>query len=647
MEEIRGTTKNIEELLGKGKKFTIDYFQREYTWGEKQIRELINDLSGKFLKNYREGDERTIGDNYGHYFLGSIIVSEEKDNKGEINRKVIVDGQQRLTSLTLLLIHIYHCVDDDDKDSIRHLIVSRRRGQRSLNINIDERKECMTALFKKAGKGFEGKGKSESVVNILQRYKDIQKYFPPKLKGETLSCFSDWLIYNVHLVEITADSDVDAYTIFETMNDRGVPLTSTDKFKGYVLTSIGNIERRKSAIKVWYDNVLHVKKDIGNAHIAHFIVNWLRSQFYETYPKTDPGQGNFFWFNYGLLAFRALRDEMDNDYSNIQKDFYRWVRDNEERLSLKNSDSFAKFIERDFDFYINWYRRIFKASKKLTKNLEEVHLTWGNDGDLPPEHTLLFAPLIPRETEEESLRKIRVVAKYVDIVMARHCWSGDISLRLASDTKESEDNPILRLVKEVRGKPVDDLVEILTDRLKEDDEIFTKNQIPQYGGDVRFIHRILARITDFVETGSGRPSKYTNYINVNISTNKYEIEHILPKNPQERKGEFRSRARYRNYIGALLLLPRDFNASYGKKAYTEKREHYYGQNLLAQSLHERTYQNNPGFCKFNEKLYKETDHKFKPYTVFDKNAILERQELYRAIAKKIWDPETLRLELEN
>ena len=61
----------------------------------------------------------------------------------------------------------------------------------------------------------------------------------------------------------------------------------------------------------------------------------------------------------------------------------------------------------------------------------------------------------------------------------------------------------------------------------------------------------------------------------------------------------------------------------------------------------RRIRNNPGFRRFNEKLYKGTDHKFKPYAVFDKDAILERQELYRQIAEKIWNPENLRLEIEN
>ena len=56
----------------------------------------------------------------------------------------------------------------------------------------------------------------------------------------------DWLIESVHLVEITAYSDGDAYTIFETMNDRGLSLTPADMLKGYLLAHITDEERPRS-----------------------------------------------------------------------------------------------------------------------------------------------------------------------------------------------------------------------------------------------------------------------------------------------------------------------------------------------------------------------------------------------------------------
>jgi uncharacterized protein with ParB-like and HNH nuclease domain len=224
MKEIRGLAKNIRALLGCAK-FAIDYYQREYRWETKQVVELIDDLAEKFLESHETGNERSAVEQYGHYFLGSIIISDKEGHK------FIIDGQQRLTSLTLILIHLYrHLEDEDQKKEIANLIFSYKVGRCSFNLDVPERTACMEALFTE--EPIEENGQPESVVNIVNRFADIEDSFPEELAGEALPYFADWLIENVHLVEITAYSDADAYTIFETMNDRGLSLTPTDMLKG-------------------------------------------------------------------------------------------------------------------------------------------------------------------------------------------------------------------------------------------------------------------------------------------------------------------------------------------------------------------------------------------------------------------------------
>lgn len=99
MRKILGAAKTVRELL-KGVKYSIDYYQREYKWHDKQIIELVDDLSDKFLEEYQPGHPRSKVAEYPYYFLGSIIISK-KDTVS-----YIVDGQQRLTSLTLILIFL-------------------------------------------------------------------------------------------------------------------------------------------------------------------------------------------------------------------------------------------------------------------------------------------------------------------------------------------------------------------------------------------------------------------------------------------------------------------------------------------------------------------------------------------------------------
>lgn len=152
------------------------------------------------------------------------------------------------------------------------------------------------------------------------------------------------------------------------------------------------------------------------------------------------------------------------------------------------------------------------------------------------------------------------------------------------------------------------------------------------------IHRLLARMTDYLETRSGQASRYVEY--AKRGRGGYEIEHIWADHPERHTDEFAHPAEfqeYRNRIGGLLLLPKSFNASYGGLPYAEKREHYAGQNLLARSLHERAYDHNPGFAHFiaNSAL------PFRPLTGFHKVDLDTRQGLYRELAEQIWGPDRL------
>ena len=68
MSEIRGEDRSVKSLLGQ--KFRIDYYQRDYKWKSKQVRELIEDLTSRFLLDYQAHHERKAVAKYGQYFLG-------------------------------------------------------------------------------------------------------------------------------------------------------------------------------------------------------------------------------------------------------------------------------------------------------------------------------------------------------------------------------------------------------------------------------------------------------------------------------------------------------------------------------------------------------------------------------------------------
>ena len=193
---------------------------------------------------------------------------------------MIVDGQQRLTTLTLLLTFLRHrLADPEDKEEVALLIRSRIGGVRSFNIHVEERTECMEALFTR-DMPLESHS-SESLANISARYGDIRELFPEDILKDSLLPFVDWLIDNVHMIEITAYTEADAYTIFETMNDRGLSLTPAEMLKGYLLKEIDYPEDRDRANDRWRE-LVHRLVELGKGEAADAIKSWLRSQYAKT-----------------------------------------------------------------------------------------------------------------------------------------------------------------------------------------------------------------------------------------------------------------------------------------------------------------------------------------------------------------------------
>lgn len=89
----------------------------------------------------------------------------------------------------------------------------------------------------------------------MARYNEIEELCPEEIDDAALPYFVDWLTKNVHLVEITAYSDDVAYTIFETMNDRGLSLSPTDMLKGYLLANITDSKARDDARQALYRRI--------------------------------------------------------------------------------------------------------------------------------------------------------------------------------------------------------------------------------------------------------------------------------------------------------------------------------------------------------------------------------------------------------
>ena len=603
MRAILGKAQTVRELL-KGVKYSIDYYQREYKWHGKQIRELVDDLTGKFLEEYDPSHARNKVADYPHYFLGSIIISK-KDSAN-----YIVDGQQRLTSLTLLLILLRTLQQDRaEKVNVDELIVSEKYGQKSFNLHVDERAPVMEALYE--GQSFDPNDRSESVQNLYQRYLDLDEAFPDELRGDALPYFIDWLLENVHLVEITAYSDDDAYTIFETMNDRGLSLSQTDMLKGYLLANIDDGTRRTAANTRWRERIRELN-EAGKDVEPDCFKAWLRSQ-------------------YATRIRERKKGAKPEDFDRIGTEFHRWLRDASPAIGLRQAGDFYRFIDRDFDFYSRQYLRLVEASQKMVPGLE--HVLYNAQHGFTLQYLLLLAPLRPDDADEVVRLKLRLVACFVDILLAWRLWN------FRSIAYSTMQYAMFLVMRDTRGMSPPELARKLHDVLAKEQETFASNdRLRVHQQNRRSLHRLLARLTDYVETESGHPSRFLDY--VSEGKGRYEVEHIWADHPERHTDEFGHAAdfaEHRNRIGGLLLLPKSFNASYGDLSYEEKLPHYNTQNLLARSLHPQCYEHNPGFLRFVQ----ESGLPFTAHEHFKKADLDERGLLYRKLAERIWNPDDL------
>jgi len=611
MREILGKAKTIRELLNSAK-YSIDYYQREYRWQDKQVSELVDDLTGRFQEDYEDGHAREDVGQYGHYFLGSIIISHKN------GQNFIIDGQQRLTTLTLLLIHLNNLQAgrDDTVHAVRDLIFSEKHGKKSFNIDVEERLTCMEAIFE--DQPFDDTDCPESIQNILARYDDIKDFFPTDLTQAALPYFIDWLIENVHLVEITAYSDEDAYTIFETMNDRGLSLTPTEMLKGYLLANISDPHAKTRVNNNWkrmVDRLTRISRDED----ADFFKSWLRSQRATTIRERK-------------------KDATARDFERIGTEFHRWVRDNREALGLSQSADFTQLVEHEIAFYAREYMKIRGAGSTFTQGLE--HIFYNAQNGFTLQYQVLLAPLLPGDSEQIVQTKLRMVAIFLDIMLTRRIWN------LRSTAYSTMQYGMFLLTKEIRGKAPAELADILTAKLSEDEYDFDKN--PGYylhGQNRKQILRILARITDYLETACHHHGDgYVKYVTTR-GQKRYEVEHIWADKPERHTAEFAHESEFhdfRNKIGGLLLLPKKFNASYGDLAYEKKRSHYNGQNILARTLCDEAYDRNPGLKQFMDS----TGTPLCPHPEFKKADLEARQKLYLELAKRVWDPALIKAQGE-
>lgn len=253
---IEVNKQSVETLLGSGrfKPFVIPEYQRPYAWSDEQIETLFEDLW-----EFTAGSGGT--ENNGSYFLGSIVSYENDDGEQEI-----IDGQQRITSLFLLLRAIYTRLTDtlesertaEAKNFISKIEPTIWRTNKltgvvdytdillTSRVMNNDGNQILKAILETGETSENAKDNYSKNYRLFQRLLDKHSLENPLMVYQFIYA----LLNQAILLPITADTQDTALTIFSTLNDRGLPLSEADIFKAKIYNQL-DVDNKKLFIERW------------------------------------------------------------------------------------------------------------------------------------------------------------------------------------------------------------------------------------------------------------------------------------------------------------------------------------------------------------------------------------------------------------
>ena len=462
----------IEQFLlnARTKPFLIPEYQRPYSWTSDQIDTLFNDI-WEFTCN--EGGT----DKEGTYFLGSIVSYE--NDRGE---QEIIDGQQRITSIFLLLRAIYtklNGVEEKTEEAknfiskIEPLIWSTNKltgkvDYSSILLNSKVISETENQTLKNILES--GEIDKESEDNYSKNYNQILKLIEEKSVENALMIyqFIYALLNQVIILPITADSQETALTIFSTLNDRGLPLSDADIFKAKIYNHLKSKEEKEEFIEKWKE----LEEDTQN------ISESIQQLFY-----------------YYMFYLRALENDRNSTTPGLRK-YY-------------SANKFKKLLEADILDDLRKILNIWKVIDDYSKNRIENE-SWSENKDIlkvldiltsyPNEfwkYPVIVYYLSHKDKKEFEIKFLKFLRKlYVELLKKY------IEIPTINAVKAN----ILKLNAEIinSDKPIFDFKALPEDEIKE------KIKTPHRNA-VRMLLKTL-----------------TYDIQDNLLEKKWEIEHILP-----------------------------------------------------------------------------------------------------------------------
>ena len=250
--EMKADTKTVYSLFSSGNKYIVPRFQREFSWENAEIDDFWDDI----IKQIHSGTPIILNE----YFLGCIVLIGD-DTRSEF---IIVDGQQRLTTLTLLLraiiARLYELEENAAADGIYANVIEGNGvdGKPYFKLISESPKpylqnEIQAKNWQKLNEPEteEEKRLKRAYVRFFNKIKSLQLFDLKEI--EAVNKLRDQILNYLKFIVVTAKNEEDAYTIFETLNARGMSLTSVDLIKNWIFKNDDDTHPNDNAKEIWKD----------------------------------------------------------------------------------------------------------------------------------------------------------------------------------------------------------------------------------------------------------------------------------------------------------------------------------------------------------------------------------------------------------
>ena len=227
---LSATEDTVEQVLTRNYRYTVPDYQRRYSWQEEQWGALWADLN-------------SIRPDSTH-FLGSIVLIERSSGLNELNKLEIVDGQQRIATITVLLSLMrekyYELGESGQAEDIENKYLKKQdldlNEYQNLTLSTFDNPNLEKVIERKYEKMDEGQLR-EAVQFYANKLNDLD--------AEKLDDLRKRLLASVTLVSIRCEGEQSAFRLFETLNDRGMELSSVDLMKNYTFSKAASAPESK------------------------------------------------------------------------------------------------------------------------------------------------------------------------------------------------------------------------------------------------------------------------------------------------------------------------------------------------------------------------------------------------------------------